>query len=341
MKKLLLMAAFGLLASPAFAQNNSSTVNQSGSTQAATVGQAGESHSSLVEQSDARNTAGVTQDGARHTSEVSQSSTDNNATVSQSGTPAGDGHYSLVSQSGVDNQISVSQSTGSPYNPTDVASYAYQSGDGNEATVLQQVQRDQYSYLEQSGDNNKARVHQSASAGSQSFVYQTASEGEVDVYQRAGGHNFSYVNQAAGSGNYAKVSQDNTVLGNPVVPQYADSYIMQSGNDNYADVQQSLRVNAESHVDQSGSGHTAKVLQYNEEIVDPAHYSAIDQTGASHRAEVEQFGATTERNQSWITQGAGNADVNLQAFVTQQGDGHMSNVNQMGANNTATVTQGN
>ena len=339
MKKLLLLAAFGLLASPAFAQNNSSTVNQSGNTQAATVAQAGQSHSSLVEQSDARNTAGVTQDGARHTSEVSQSSTDNNATVSQSGTPAGDGHYSLVSQSGVDNQISVSQSTGSPYNPTDVASYAYQSGDGNEATVLQQVQQDQYSYLEQSGEGNKAKVHQSASAGSESFVYQTASEGEVDVYQRAGGHNYSFVDQVTGSGNYAKVSQDNEVLGNPVVPQYAHSYITQSGTDNSADVRQSLRVNAESHVDQNGTDNMAKVLQYNAEIVDPAHYSSIAQTGVSHLAEVEQFGATSERSQSRITQGAGSADTFLKAFVTQEGDGHMSTVAQMGNNNTATVTQ--
>ena len=107
MKKLLLLAAFGLLASPAFAQNNDVSVTQTGP----------------------GNTATSTQFGA-----------DNEGTITQSklGGLNGTGNDAVLYQTGVSNEASISQSLpgtslANPGSKADV----YQNGEDNDATVQQ------------------------------------------------------------------------------------------------------------------------------------------------------------------------------------------------------------
>src|SRR5690554_6320866 len=100
MKKLLLLAAFALMASPAFAQNN------------AVVSSTGTGHNVNVNQSGDLNDAEVVQTGAYSDAMISQVGASHQATISQAGSLGADSHTGSISQfGGNSNEATITQST--------------------------------------------------------------------------------------------------------------------------------------------------------------------------------------------------------------------------------------
>ncbi len=91
MKKAILSGASVValtIAAPALAQNNTSTVTQTGSTQTASVTQSGEDAEATVIQSNSLNTATITQgDNAGGEAVIDQSGIDNDVDRRAKGTP--------------------------------------------------------------------------------------------------------------------------------------------------------------------------------------------------------------------------------------------------------------
>ncbi|MGZ8335964.1 MAG: beta strand repeat-containing protein, partial [Allosphingosinicella sp.] len=92
-----------LAAAPAIGQNNTSEVDQSGTSQDAFVTQSGSGAESLVEQTGTDNLANVAQSGSGNSSEVTQNGVYQNGIPTPTAGPDGVSNRATVTQSGDDN----------------------------------------------------------------------------------------------------------------------------------------------------------------------------------------------------------------------------------------------
>ncbi len=335
MKKLLLLAAFGLLASPAFAQSNTADVDQTGDQHTASVVQTGTDHEAYVDQiSDGQHvgaTADVQQLGTSQYAEVLQSSDPRRA-------------YAEVRQddgSGTgDNEAFITQSR----SQDDSEAYVHQSGTSNTGTIIQDVGGINKAEIYQgqtddTSDNNVATITQDREAAS---AYLTHAE----VYQD-GSTNTALVDQSLAQNAWAKIDQD--------------------GDLNWADIDQSNDAspdpNHQAEVRQDGDLNEAQILQEgtsnsrnNAKVrqVGDSNDAFLDQDGwgGSHVMQITQDGNLNKAGVS----GVGGAlfqsgwnhwldvdqigDSNVVTSI-QTGDDHTATILQTGGMNTANVQQGN
>jgi len=209
MKKLLLLAAFGLFASPALAQNTAST-SSTGSNNTVDVDQSG-SNSATVTQGQVGtpandNAAIVQQLGTSNTAEIEQTGSNNEGAVVQGRfnafTGTATGNQATVTQSGSDNTGNFGAGDdgaiiGQGYlggTATDAVAEVTQSGSGGQVLAVQGV-RDatttrSEATIEQGGFNNIAVSRQGEFAGSSS------TGDDVLIRQLSGGQdNFALVTQ--------------------------------------------------------------------------------------------------------------------------------------------------
>ncbi len=152
-----------------------------------------------------------------------------------------------------------------------------QSGNGNDAETTQGGSK-QYSRVGQLGDDNTSSVYQTG-ANHESIVYQIGTSNDASVVQSGGELNDSYILQD-GSHNTANVRQ---VLNS----DKSDSIIEQTGNGNSADVYQTLSTDETwSLISQNGNDNDANVIQVNADL----SASYIYQDGVGHVANVGQYG---------------------------------------------------
>lgn len=234
------VAAIALMtAGAAAAAGNSSTVNQSGTGQSATVDQSlGDNGLSTIDQTGSGQTASVTQGvlpGANHnTSDVDQAGSGNAATVSQDGT----WNSSDVDQANNDNKAFVTQvGTGLAL------------GDVNEAVVNQLGSAEATSTIGQTGYGNFASTVQGAT-------------GAMATTLITGDGNTSYIRQNTGA---ALGDTPNNVASLTVTGDNNYSEIFQgegdpSAHDNTATVEQAANGGA-SYVYQNGVNGLVEVTQ--------------------------------------------------------------------------------
>lgn len=262
MRKLLIISvsALSLSAGTAFAQSNTSDVEQIGSSITATINQKinnGTSNSSTVYQGYAGNgdpaynsSATVTQIGGGNNSVISSGIQQNDgyqtATVYQNASNGGT-QTSGITQSNYGNTANVTQITA---NSTDKqVSYVTQSGQYGLVTVSQGGPND-YSNVVQTGNYNNGNV-------SGSTAYQAVSGG-VNVNQGGSSTNISNVNQYSDYSGVA-VTQNGSAGGTNI------STVTQSGgNSNFASVYQTAGavVTNTSTIGQNGTGNIAGVYQH-------------------------------------------------------------------------------
>ena len=370
MKKLLLLAAFGLFASPAFAQSNA-TVNQSGTSNDALLDQS--SSTATITQSGTDNQVGGLPFAAPPTSpftqaggsnlDVEQYGKRNTVHGSQSGGSMATIDQNYVANVGDGNAINLTQSnTAEAFilqdGPTDNGGFyggnrAYvtqddgyanikQAGDNSEITLTQQGGTGNQAYMEQSGNVHNAVVDQN---GTNNYVdtYQRLWRGDIDIDQDGDGQQV-YLDQTsmtnAGGGSYATIDQnDGTGTGGNSVGQAGDAFD-QIGDGNSLDVMQSGTMNLMLGSQDNGSMAT------------------VDQTGVSNEIRLEQDDATatmTQNGDNNRVQGVGGAGTfGLQTngstlILNQMGDanvlsldqnnGATANVMQDGLTNTAEIVQ--
>ncbi|HVF93679.1 MAG TPA: hypothetical protein VM900_05135, partial [Sphingomonas sp.] len=353
-------SAIALFASaPTFAQNNISTVNQSGNGANADVGQTGTADNSEVNQSAGakakvrqagtntlagrytpdqypNNRSLITQSAANADADVAQNGTVNRSTIDQAAAAV-----SLVRQTGTYNNSTIRQeatATGATAKVTQLGSY----GDNRSGIV-------------QRGDST-ATVTQTDGAsnppgfqypGNQSDIDQTGNGNEATVAQN-GDDNFSTVTQNAtgavatvvqtGSENNATTTQNATAKSN-----------IEQGNSNPASMrntafvtQNAMAGGSISDINQNGTGNRADITQ-NAANQDSFNYS----TGTDNRATVSQnasrnvsvllqnryYGGNgsgpSTGNQATVTQAAGSD--NSFSYVYQDGRANIAQVNLSGA----------
>lgn len=284
MKKLLLIAAFGLMASPALAQNNA-TVSSTGDDNDATVNQTYTASSGY-----GINNATITQQGDEDTASATQSGAGNESKIVQKnwGTP---GHIAQVSQT----------------------------GDGNWSDVLQE-QRGAEAGIDQNGTENQVNLKQAGPNDAGDGVAMSAGITQDGDYNKVGGYSdydgvayqkngTSFPNDLntldvyqAGSYNKAGVWQEH----------HAEADIDQDGNWNEARVyQQAAPAGGDlgyAKVDQSGDYNDADVNQVGE-----GHYVDLGQDGDSNIADIDQYGGNG--NRAMFSQ-----SDDAEAYVNQNGN---------------------
>lgn len=343
MKKLLLIAAFGLLASPTLAQNvahveqadqsNSATVTQSGAN-LGVIGQgrlAAYSHTSTGNADN--NEATLEQTGSGNEAYIGQAIGEN---LADPGTASG--NSASVSQEGAGNFAGTAQGT---YGATAVGNTLEITQDGslNTAYVNQGVGSGALA------EDNDADVSQ-AGTGNYADVSQVGTDGAADVSQ-SGASNETYIEQD-GDGNSADVHQDGTgnvarveqkiTLANPANPQ--EAIIEQFGEDNYA------------YIEETGEGNWGRIRQdgaRNQAYRESTDISGIRMTGRGNRADILQrgeenvarFNTSGSYNDFVITQeGPGGSDAfRNQAAITLHGsEGNAGQIVQSGDDNRAGMT---
>ncbi|MGK7296521.1 MAG: hypothetical protein ACNS61_11965 [Candidatus Wenzhouxiangella sp. M2_3B_020] len=287
MKKLLLIAAFGLLASPALAQNTA-TSSSSGNgndvdieqslvesgENTATVEQVGSGMSATIEQVySATSTSSI---GEFNRADLLQTGTDHAASVYQLG---GRGNSAKLTQEGTGtaNTATIAQRAGETVEGYAGAERALQSGAGNDLQVYQSINpatitpttTNSFSTagITQVGDDNTIYVEQDGGNNFEAQVKQDGDENDANVFQ-------------TGQGQSADVSQ--------------------VGDLNIADVDQGFGFqdaapNSTVDIDQSGTSHQAYVIQGGGDM----NSVTVSQSISGGYADVYQNGAS---NTTTITQ---------------------------------------
>lgn len=268
MKKLLLLAAFALCASPAFAQNNDAAIDQIGDQNVANAVQTGSQNDADITQYNEPG-SGV---NSQVVAEVFQSGSGNIADVDQELTRNDKASFSAyIDQSGAANYAKQEQGLVGP----DTRTFGL-------TASIEQVGTSNHAEQYQSKRSNEAIIEQglndAASSGNEAYQRQDVSNpsdnGETNHYALA---------QQDGSAN--KAYQDQSDTGN-------HAEILQNGSGNIADQDQKGVTSSafnQSYITQDGALGAVSNEAYNFQHADGA-WSSIVQTGEANYADVEQYG---------------------------------------------------
>lgn len=347
MKKLLLLAAFGLMASPAFAQSNSATTAQTGTDNSADVTQSGGATFESTQGLDA-NVINATQAGAS-TAIITQSSLDmpetggHEATISQVG---GDGNYIELSQSFDTNVLGPAGAHEATINQTGNDNVVAGAWDGSSYDPADQSSRtDLSAVINQMGDRNRVNFQDGTNltidqSGADNYVQSTGG-GAVDIDQD-GTFNDAYSLGVKTSTMYQEGDRNYAFARGGFAGSNTSVDINQLGSDNVANLQGDPR-GGESTVDQDGD--------YNSVVADYGSASAKDAQGIDLyvKQDAGAFGASTESNSLDLMVRGTNNTVDVDQTLTGAGqntatidmlsDGGMADVMQNGVGNAATITQ--
>lgn len=335
MKKLLLagISALAITSASAFAQDNSSSVNQTGTGAIATVTQDGANDVSTIDQSSG-GTVTVHQTGVQgSTSTVTTGADDrppeSTVTVTQSDTGTSTAGTSQANVSTVvqDNVNGFGLSgTGSTVNVTQVHNAA---GTGQNSSYVQQGRN---------AVSGQVTVNQTGGENISYYSSTTSTDNDAVINQTGIGNNSVVLQDFQGGSALATVTQNNA--GGPVNSAYIDQV-----SDGFAATPAEFAYGAEAHINQDGSGNSSSIVQSGfSTTVAAGNYAENDQNGDGHSSSIMQggidnFASVTQSglgNWSSVDQG-GNANS---AVVTQSSNANVSTVSQGGSNNAATVTQG-
>lgn len=334
MKKILFAgaSAAALLAVPALAQNNQSTVNQTGSGAAAEVSQTGENDRSTVTQSGG-GTVQIDQQGVTgSTSTVTTSADDRPPESIVQVTQSDDGSSSEAT--GQANVSTVIQDNVNGFGTTGTGSTVTVDQEHNEAGTGQNS-----SYVQQGRNAVSGQVTVSQTGGENVSNYTSTTSTDNDaIIGQTGVGNYSDVQQDFQNGSaVANVDQNGT--GGGVNSVYIDQ--ISAG---FATNPAQFAVGADASATQDGSGNMSTISQTGYSTSDAtANYASSDQVGDDNTSEIRQPGTdnmatvsqTGDLHYSQILQG-GNGNT---AEVSQNGNGHSSIIDQDGSNNVATVGQ--
>lgn len=325
-------AAALLVAAPALAQDNQSTVDQTGSGAVATVNQTGANDISDIDQ-----TGGGT------------------VTVDQDGVT---GSTSTVT-------------TGADDRPPESTVTVTQSDDGTSSAATSQanvstVIQDNVNGFGLSGTGSTVSVeqhHNAAGAGqNSSYVQQgrNAVSGQVSVFQ-SGGENVSTYTSTTSTDNDANINQLGLKNTSTVIQNFQNGGALATvnqtgagGGTNTVYIEQvsagfsasppEFALGAQASAAQNGSGNTSNIYQTGySETVATANFASSDQQGDDNTSDITQTGVDAfadltqvgSGNESTISQGgSGNS-----ATVSQMSDGNISTVTQGGTGNSAVVNQ--
>ena len=335
MKKLLLagISALAITSASAFAQDNSSSVNQTGTGAIATVTQDGANDVSTIDQSSG-GTVTVHQTGVQgSTSTVTTGADDrppeSTVTVTQSDTGTSTAGTSQANVSTVvqDNVNGFGLSgTGSTVNVTQVHNAA---GTGQNSSYVQQGRN---------AVSGQVTVNQTGGENISYYSSTTSTDNDAVINQTGIGNSSVVLQDFQGGSALATVTQNNA--GGPVNSAYIDQV-----SDGFAATPAEFAYGAEAHINQDGSGNSSSIVQSGfSTTVAAGNYAENDQNGDGHSSSIMQggidnFASVTQSglgNWSSVDQG-GNANS---AVVTQSSNANVSTVSQGGSNNAATVTQG-
>lgn len=327
------VALAALVAVPAYAQNNSSAVSQTGTGAVATVTQDGANDVSTIDQTSG-GTVTVHQTGVQgSTSTVTTGADDrppeSTVTVRQTdtGTAAAGTSQANISTVIQDNVNGFGETgTGSTVAVTQHHNIA---GTGQNSSYVQQGRN---------AVSGQVSVNQNGGDNTSYYASMTSFDNDADINQLGEGNNSTVLQNFQGRGAYASVSQYGTGAGdnNAYIEQISDGYA--------ADPAEFAR-GADAIISQSGSGDSSTIRQTGySAMMSQGNYALNIQTGDGHVSSIDQGGIDNEAlvyqsgtgNWSTVDQ-AGN---NNTAHVTQTSDANVSSVSQGGSSNTATVTQG-
>ena len=335
MKKLLLagVSAITLATAPAVAQDNSSSVSQTGTGAIATVTQDGANDESSVSQTSG-GTVTVHQTGVRgSTSTVNTGADDrppeSTVTVTQSDTGGstaaiGESNVSTVIQDNV-NGFGLT-GTGSTVDVTQVHNAT---GTGQNSSYVQQGRN---------AVSGQVTVDQTGGENISYYSSTTSTDNDAAINQNGVGNNSIVLQDFQGGSALATVDQNNA--GGPVNSAYIDQV-----SDGFAATPAEFAYGAEAHINQNGSGNSSSIVQTGySTTVSAGNYAENTQTGDGHSSSILQGGIDNYAlvnqsglgNWSSVDQG-GNSNS---AVVTQSSNNNVSSVSQGGTSNSATVTQG-
>ena len=307
MKKLILVAAFGLLGSPALAQNTA-TSTQSGSGHQADITQTGSVNEATITQAAQDNIALISQG-------VNGNAVGNTATITQTGSNNdGSAQSAAEGASIVQRFAQNSQAT------------ADQSGDGGYVNIWQGTAGNgladaAVADVTQGGTGNTSHLAQGDSGhntGGSVTIFQAAgtSGGQANVYQGHGVHNessndVSSISQNSGANNFGQIAQS---------AEYWDGQFMVSQGNT-------------ATIDQDGSNNQARVNQAAAIVGAPV----IGGTATNNLGVIDQFG---DNNSARLNQGIdGTFSDGNQAWIFQTTDGNTATSTQTGSGSTSTITQ--
>jgi len=335
MKKILLagISALAITSASAFAQDNSSNVNQTGDGAVATVTQDGANDRSSVSQSGG-GTVTIHQTGVQgSTSTVTTSADDrppeSTVTVTQSdtgGSTAGTGqaNVSTVVQDNV-NGFGLT-GTGSTVDVTQVHNAA---GTGQNSSYVQQGRN---------AVSGQVTVNQTGGENISYYSSTTSTDNDAVINQTGVGNNSIVLQDFQGGAALATVTQNNA--GGPVNSAYIDQV-----SEGFAAAPPEFAYGAEAHISQDGSGNSSSIVQLGySDTMSLGNYAENTQTGDNHVSAITQGGI--DNYASVVQSGTGNLSAVDQggnansAIVTQSSDYNSSTVSQGGNGNAATVTQG-
>lgn len=335
MKKLLLagISALAITSASAFAQDNSSNVNQTGTGAVATVTQDGANDVSAITQTGG-GTVTVHQTGVNgSTSTVNTSADDrppeSTVTVTQSDTggaaaPIGQSNVSTVVQDNV-NGFGLT-GTGSTVDVTQVHNAP---GAGQNSSYVQQGRN---------AVSGQVTVNQTGGENLSYYSSTTSTDNDAVINQTGVGNNSVVLQDFQGGAALATVTQNNA--GGPVNSAFIDQV-----SDGFSASPPEFAFGAEAHITQDGSGNSSSIVQTGySDMMSLGNYAENDQTGDGHSSAITQggidnFASVSQSglgNWSSVDQG-GNANS---AIVNQSSNNNVSSVSQGGNNNAATVTQG-
>jgi hypothetical protein len=343
-------AAALFAAGGAFADGNSSTIDQIGTFNNAAVDQTGSASDGVatVTQSDSYNSAGVTQGGAGNQAAVTQSNGSFGAVRNPSNVSSSD-------QEGLTGGLTVIQVGNSS------SSISQSSGSVNEHALVGQSGNLDTSVINQGGNAELAMVNQELGSSNSATIAQAGT----------GNGEYTPNNGAPGGGNlrwYENVPTDSVLPGagsgqtlyGPVgafVDQLGSNEsgsISQAGFQNFADVAQGNNAggafNSGSVTQGGGMVQSDGVMfqdgQFNIASIDQqgagSSYSTVWQHGVSNQAYSSQVGSETSRIEQGFIDDNGDEGAAVSgdyASVAQSGGGDNSTVNQSGNNDTALVSQ--
>ena len=323
-----------LMATPAAAQSNISSVSQTGTGAIATVTQKGKNDRSTVAQSGG-GTVTVDQTGIKgSTSTVTTSADDrppeSTVTVTQSDTGGAD------AATGQANLSTVIQDNVNGFGATGSGSTVAVTQVHNAAGAAKNS-----SYVQQGRNATSGQVTVNQAGGENNAYYASVTSNDNDgfINQSGVGNDTVMIQNFQGRGALASVTQNNDGAGlnvayveqvsagfsaNPA--QFAlgaEARIVQDGSRNFSSVIQS------GYSELMSLGNVAENTQLGDDLT-----SSITQSGVDNLARVNQRGVG---NSSSVEQG-GNGNT---ANVSQSTNGNASTVLQGGNNNLASVTQGN
>ena len=341
MKKVIL-TGFSLIAFAAasFAQSNTATLNQVGTSQNSTQNQSGNNLTSVVTQGNS-----AVADNTGNRAFTDQRSTNNTATVTQTTSQYNQG---LIYQNtvegktagGAQNEATIQQISsgttalfpGDP-NTTPVAGGSGtgsvarigQEGEGNHASIQQNgtgaatgANNSNYGRIDQSGSNNGASVndvyiHQNGtSQGNVGSISQQSGAATAKIEQNGPGN-------VASSGNTASINQSSAGV---------DAIIQQNAGSGAPDGSQGTSATNMATVNQTGGTGDASIQQNNGSGWAGANTAMVNQSAGDHTAIITQ-NDDSQRNKATINQDA--ATGGDQATINQTG---------FSGDGTATINQG-